>query len=41
MMTLLQFLGALALSVIAFELASALTGSVIRPDRLRGVLTDA
>jgi hypothetical protein len=40
-MTLLTFLGALSLSVLAFELSSALSGGLMRRSRLLGVQTNA
>jgi len=40
-MTLLTFLGALSLSVLAFELTSAVSGGLIRRNRLLGIQTNA
>lgn len=40
-MTLLIFLGALSLSVLAFELMSALSGGLMRRNRLLGIQTKA
>src|SRR3990170_3257314 len=36
-MSFFAFVGALSMSVFAFELASALSGGLFQPDRLRGV----
>ena len=40
-MTLLTFLGALSLSVLAFEIASSLRGGLVKRSRLLGVQTNA
>ena len=40
MITVIAFLGAISLSVIVFELTSALTGGLVGRDRLMGVQTD-